>query len=128
MFQSILENNHQQQLTPDEYISMLIHAEWEVRESKKLQRRLRAARFRYQASVEEINFQHQRNPEFNYFNPTSYIFPLYFSARVTSKPFSIRSLPAEDIISFPSGANRTEYNLSGKISFNTMVRFSSGAP
>jgi len=65
MFQSILENNHQQQLTPDEYISMLIQAEWEDRESKKLQRRLRAARFRYQASVEEINFHHQRNLEKN---------------------------------------------------------------
>lgn len=65
MFQSILESHHQQQLTSDEYISMLIQAEWEDRESKKLQRRLRAARFRYQASVEEINFQHQRNLEKN---------------------------------------------------------------
>jgi len=65
MFQSIIESNNHQNLTTDELISMLVQSEWEDRESRKLQRRLRSARFRYQASIEEINYQHNRNLDKN---------------------------------------------------------------
>ena len=44
---------------------MLIQAEWEDRENRKISRYLRAARFRYKASVEEIDFTHQRNLDKN---------------------------------------------------------------
>ena len=46
MFQSVIESNSHQSLTADEFISMLIQSEWEDRESRKLKRRLRFARFR----------------------------------------------------------------------------------
>jgi DNA replication protein DnaC len=65
MFQTIIESNNHQNLTTDEFISMLIQSEWEDRESRKLKRRLRFARFRYQACVEEINYQHNRNLDKN---------------------------------------------------------------
>jgi len=65
MFQSAIESNSHQSLTADEFISMLIQSEWEDRESRKLKRRLRFARFRYQACVEEINYQHTRNLDKN---------------------------------------------------------------
>lgn len=65
MFQSIIESNNHQNLTSDEFISMLVQSEWEDRESRKLQRRLSNARFRYPACVEEINYHHSRNLDKN---------------------------------------------------------------
>lgn len=55
-YQTLLECNHHQDLTPDEVVSTLVQAEWEQREQKKITRHLRIAKFRYGASVEEINF------------------------------------------------------------------------
>jgi DNA replication protein DnaC len=65
MFLSIIEGSSYQSLTSDEFISLLIQSEWEDRETRKLQRRLHSARFRYQASIEEINYQHNRNLDKN---------------------------------------------------------------
>lgn len=65
MFQTIVESNNHQNLTSDEFISMLVQSEWEDRESRKLQRRLSNARFRYPACVEEINYHHSRNLDKN---------------------------------------------------------------
>jgi len=50
-----------QSFTNDELVSMLIQAEWEDRESRKIQRHLKAARFRYHACVEEISYFGGRN-------------------------------------------------------------------
>lgn len=65
MFQSIIEGTNYQNLTSDELVGMLVQSEWEERESKKLQRRLRLARFRYQACIEGINYQQNRNLDKN---------------------------------------------------------------
>jgi DNA replication protein DnaC len=76
MFQSIIEGNNQLNLPSDEFISLLVQSEWEDRESRKLQRRLHSARFRYQASIEEINYQHNRNLDKNQllrFSDCSYV-------------------------------------------------------
>ncbi len=59
--QNLVETNQHQRLTNDEFISMLIQAEWEDRENRRINRYLKAARFRYRASVEEINFEKHRN-------------------------------------------------------------------
>jgi len=59
--QNLLETNQHQRLTNDEFLSMLIQAEWEDRENRRINRYLKAARFRYKASVEEINFEKHRN-------------------------------------------------------------------
>ena len=50
-----------QSFTNDELISMLIQAEWEDRQSRKIRRHLKAARFRYHAAVEEISYNPGRN-------------------------------------------------------------------
>ena len=59
--QNLVETNQHHTLTNDEFISMLIQAEWEDRENRRINRYLKAARFRYKASVEEINFEKHRN-------------------------------------------------------------------
>lgn len=50
-----------QSFTNDELVSMLIQAEWEDRESRKIRRHLNAARFRYHAAIEEITYSPNRN-------------------------------------------------------------------
>ena len=50
-----------QNFTNDELISMLIQAEWEDRQARKIRRHLKAARFRYHAAVEEISYNPGRN-------------------------------------------------------------------
>lgn len=44
----------------DERVGLLVDAEWLAREQRKLSKRLRAAKLRYQASVENIDFKHPR--------------------------------------------------------------------
>jgi len=58
-YQTLLQT--QQDLTYEEAISMMIDAEWEWRHNRKMQRLIKQARFRYQASIEEIDFQTTRN-------------------------------------------------------------------
>lgn len=52
-------------LTSDELLAILIEAEYNDRQNRKLTRLLKAAKFRYRASVEEINFSHSRNLDKN---------------------------------------------------------------
>jgi len=66
-FESLIETRTYQQLTHDEYINMLVQAEWEDRENRRIQRSLRQARFRHHASVEEIDFIQNRNLDKNQF-------------------------------------------------------------
>ena len=66
-FESLVESRQYQTLTHDEYISMLLQAEWEDRENRRIGRSLRLARFRYHASMEDINFVQNRNLDKNQF-------------------------------------------------------------
>ena len=47
--------------TIDEVISHLVQAEWDERYNKRLQRLIANARFRYQASMEQIDYVEKRN-------------------------------------------------------------------
>lgn len=47
-------------LSFEERLGMLVDREWDVRESRKLTRRLKAAKFKQQACVEEVDFRHPR--------------------------------------------------------------------
>lgn len=58
-YQTLLQT--QQDLTYEEAVSMLIDAEWEWKHNRKMQRYIKQAGFRYQASIEEIDFQASRN-------------------------------------------------------------------
>jgi DNA replication protein DnaC len=49
-----------QELSFEERIAMLVDREWIARENRKLQSRLKAARLKQQASVEDIDFRHPR--------------------------------------------------------------------
>lgn len=44
----------------EERLGLLIDSEWSVREQRKLARRLRFAKLRYAASLEDVNFKHPR--------------------------------------------------------------------
>ncbi len=58
--ETLLESNQHHSLTNDEFMDILIQAEWEDRQNRKINRYLRLARFRYQASIEELDFTHNR--------------------------------------------------------------------
>lgn len=62
-YQAIIQGK--QNFTNDELISMLIQAEWEDREIRKVNRHLKAARFRYHAAIEEISYSADRNLDKN---------------------------------------------------------------
>ena len=60
-FRSTMDTGTKNQFTPDELLSHLVDAEWDERHNRRLKRLLKAARFRYQAGVEEIDFNLNRN-------------------------------------------------------------------
>jgi len=60
-YHTLLEGNQHHSLTNDEFINLLIQAEWDERENRKVNRYLKVAHFRYQASIEEIDFTKSRN-------------------------------------------------------------------
>lgn len=64
-FESMLQNTAGQHLTPDEVVALLIEAEWTDRINRRITRYLKAARFRYQATLEEVDYQAPRNLDKN---------------------------------------------------------------
>lgn len=58
---TVLDKNHHHTLTNDEFIDLLIQSEWDERENRRINRYLKSARFRYQASIEELDFTKNRN-------------------------------------------------------------------
>ena len=60
-YQTLTETGQHHALTNKEAISLLIQSEWEEREGRKVDRYLKNARFRYQASIEELNFNISRS-------------------------------------------------------------------
>ena len=47
-------------LSFDERLGLLVDSEWEAREQRKLKTRLRSAKLRYPASLEDVDFKHPR--------------------------------------------------------------------
>ena len=64
-YQSSLDANHLENYTADELLNALIESEWDERQTRKIDRLMRTARFRYKGSVEEITFNEQRNLDKN---------------------------------------------------------------
>ena len=52
-------------ITPDQFISHLVDAEWDDRYNRRLDRLIKAAKFRYRASIDEIDFSLARNLDKN---------------------------------------------------------------
>ena len=59
-FQLTTDSGKNEKFTADEMITHLIDSEWDERYNRKLDRSIKEARFRYRASVEEINFDEGR--------------------------------------------------------------------
>lgn len=58
--QLTLESGKNEKYTPDELIAHLVESEWDERHNRKLIRSTLLARFRYKASIEQINFTNNR--------------------------------------------------------------------
>ncbi len=63
-----VKNNGIEGFTPDEYLALLADHEWESRQNHKIDRFLKQAAFKQQASVEEVRFEPARNLDRNMFN------------------------------------------------------------
>lgn len=59
-FRQTMEANVKTNFTADELVSHLVDAEWDDRENRKLNRLLGAAKFRYSAAFEQIDFSPKR--------------------------------------------------------------------
>jgi DNA replication protein DnaC len=67
-FKTSLEDGRKVNFTADEMISFLIESEWDDRNNRRIERRIRTARFRYKANIEQIDFTIDRNLEKNLMN------------------------------------------------------------
>ena len=54
-------------MTCDEYLALLTDHQWEDRENKKIERLLKQANFRHNASLGDINYASERNLDKNMF-------------------------------------------------------------
>ena len=59
-FENQLSSSEYKELSFEERVGLLVDAEWTAREQRKLSRRLRAAKLRYPACLENVNFQAPR--------------------------------------------------------------------
>jgi DNA replication protein DnaC len=64
-FKGILESKSYGQFTIDQLLATLVQAEWEEQENRKIDRLMKNAKFRYYASLDEIDYQHPRNLDKN---------------------------------------------------------------
>jgi DNA replication protein DnaC len=64
-FKGILESKSSDRFTIDQLLATLVQAEWEEQENRKISRLMKNAKFRYQASLDEIDYQHPRNLDKN---------------------------------------------------------------
>jgi len=64
-FQMAIESGNTEQYTIDEFLTHLIDAEWNDRNERKRVRLTRAAGFRYQASMMELDYTEKRNLDKN---------------------------------------------------------------
>jgi len=64
-FKGILESKSGDRFTLDQLLAILVQAEWEDRENRKINRLMKNAGFRYQSSLDEIDYRHPRNLDKN---------------------------------------------------------------
>ncbi|SDA79654.1 DNA replication protein DnaC [Algoriphagus alkaliphilus] len=64
-FSHATESDSMASLTPDELIALLVENEWDDRQNRRMESSLRGARFRYKATVEELDFRPGRELDKN---------------------------------------------------------------
>lgn len=66
-FRSVIAEERMATLTTDELVAMLVEAEWDDRNNRRIDRNLRNARFRYRANLQQTHFDINRNLDKNLF-------------------------------------------------------------
>ena len=64
-FKTSLENTLKEQMTQDQFIAHLVNSEWDNRRNRSVERAVRAASFRYNAFLEEIDYSFERGLDRN---------------------------------------------------------------
>ena len=72
-FKISMESGKQESYTPDEIIAHLIEAEWEDRQNRSIEQKIKNARFRYKAAVEDLHYTLERNIDKNQIIITSQV-------------------------------------------------------
>lgn len=65
-FKTSLETEKNDQLTADEMTALLIESEWDERHNRSIERTTKNARFRYKASVEQLDYDGKRGLDKNH--------------------------------------------------------------
>lgn len=64
-FKISMESGKQESYTPDEIIAHLIEAEWDDRQNRSIEQKIKNARFRYKAVIEDLYYNNERNVDKN---------------------------------------------------------------
>jgi DNA replication protein DnaC len=64
-FMTAIESGKTDHYTLDQFISMIIDAEWDERHNRRIERSIANARFHYKSNIESINFDQSRNIDRN---------------------------------------------------------------
>lgn len=64
-FKISMESGKQETYTPDEIIAHLIEAEWDDRQNRSIEQKIKNARFRYKAAIEDLHYNSERNIDKN---------------------------------------------------------------
>lgn len=62
-----VKDNRIENITADEYLALLTDHQWEDRQNRKIERLLKQAGFKQQASLADVNYTHNRNLDKNMF-------------------------------------------------------------
>jgi DNA replication protein DnaC len=60
-FKTAIESGKTDHYTLDQFVSMIIDAEWDERHNRRIERIIKNARFHYKSNIESINFSESRN-------------------------------------------------------------------
>ncbi len=64
-FKASLENTLKEQMTQDQFVFHLVSSEWDNRRNRAIERAVKAASFRYNASLEEMDYSFERGLDQN---------------------------------------------------------------
>ena len=60
LYKNMIESSQYDSLTNEELLTLLINAEWDNRENRRIERATKQAKFRYQATIENIKYNDDR--------------------------------------------------------------------
>ena len=64
-FKTTIETGRIENYTLDQFIAFMVDSEWDDRHTRKIKRNITNAKFRYQADIEDIIYEHERNLDQN---------------------------------------------------------------